>query len=313
MQTSKAMRKQFYELFARAANDAGIAWAVLSGIEGYPADIGRDLDVACKDAKEAQRLLEVFLGCLRREGFRWIVFPSPVWGRRVLGITEDYAAVELHIVSPVRIGGISLEPRWGQIELECGVFPADPLLRFFKRCLMPALLRNEAWRRKCAETSVPQDMPWWMRATARKVFSGEPLSALDGYKLSFLYFLANPAQAIVNFVIWRLRHRRFRNFPAAPVYHLSAPGGAAGFHALAKQSLDEVFTGFICVDNVEPYRVKGMQAAQRLTYITRPRPDIPDVRPLPVPLQDEGELLRRIVENFAAFNERWRPAGAVKS
>jgi hypothetical protein len=307
------MRKSFYEHFARAANKAGVAWAVLSGIEGYPADIGRDLDVTCRDAGEAQRLVDVFVDCLRREGFRWIVFPSPIWGRRVLGITEDYAAVELHIVAPVRIAGVSLEPRWGALELEGGLFPADPLLRFFKRCLMPALSGGEAWRRKCAETAVPRDMPWWMRGTARKVFDGKRLSAFDGIRLSFLYFMANPIPAAVNFVRWRLRRRRYRNFPAAPVYQLSATASADAFLALATRSLGEVFTGFICVDDIEPERVRGMQAAQRFTYLTRPRVDIPDVRTVPAPLQDESEVLRRIVESFAAFNERWRPAEAGHS
>jgi hypothetical protein len=304
---SKAMRKRFYELFARAANEARVGWAVLSGIEGYPADIGRDLDVTCRDAGEAKRLVAVFVDCLSREGFRWIVFPSPIWGRRVLGITEDYAAVELHVVSPVRIAGISLVPQWDALEREGGLFPTDPLLRFFKRCLMPALLRGEAWRRKCAETAMPRDIPWWMRGTARKVFDGKQLSAFDGIRLSFLYFIANPISAVVNFVRWRVRHRRYREFPAAPVYQVSAADDAEAFRTLATRSLAEIFTGFICVDDVEPHRVKGMQAAQRLTYLTRPRPDIPDVRKLPAPLQDENELLRRIVENFAAFNERWRP------
>lgn len=304
---SSNLRKAFYERFARAAHEARVRWAVLSGIEGYPADIGRDLDVTCPDAAEGHRLAQVFVDCLRREGFRWVVFPSPIWGRRILGITEDYAAVELHIVSPVRIGGISLEPRWDALELEGGLFPADPLLRFFKRCLMPALMRREAWRRKCAETAVPREMPWWMRGTAHKVFSGEPLSTFDGYRLSFLYFLANPLRAAINFVRWRVRHRRFRNFPAAPVYQLSASDGADSFRALATRSLAEVFTGFICVDEIEPRRVKGMQAAQRLTYLTRPRSDLADVRAIPAAPQDETEILRRVVENFAAFNERWRP------
>jgi len=306
---SSALRKSFYERFARIANEAGIAWAVLSGIEGYPADIGRDLDVTCRNADDADRLVQTFVACLREHAFRWIVYPSPIWGRRVLGITADYAAVELHIYQPVRIGSISLTPRWDRLERQGGLFPTDPLLRYFKRCLMPALIGTEGWRAKCAQTVRPADIPWWMRATARKVAAGRELSSFDGARLSLLYLLANPIRGSANFVRWRMRHRRYRDFPAAPVYQLVASDGTGPFRDLVRGALAEIFTGFICVDEIESRRVRGMQAAQRLTYVTRPRADLGELRPIAYPAPAESEVLERVVEAFASFNERWRPVG----
>ncbi len=302
-----ALRKQFYEFFARKAKEAGIAWAVLSGIEGYPADIGRDLDVACRDSQEAQRLRDLFVVCLRQRGFRWIVYPSPIWGRRILGITEDYAAVELHIVSPVRIGSISLVPAWDRLDMIEGLFPVDPLLRYFKRCLMPALTRNEAWRRKCAETAVPARMPWWIQPTARRIARGEELARADSLKLSALYFVAHPAAAIANLVRWRFRRGVRRSYPAAPVYQLADATSSEYFLALARTSLAQIFTGFICVDDVGSRRINALQAIQNLTFLTRSRPDVRDVRVIPGTVSGDRELLTTIVEAFVAFNERWKP------
>lgn len=308
---SSALRKQFYELFARAANEAGIAWVVLSGTEGYPAGIGRDLDVACRNSREAKRLAEAFTACLRQQGFRWIVYPSPIWGQRILGITGDYAAVELHIVAPVRIGSVSLEPEWDALEYEGGLFPIDPLLRFFKRCLMPALTRSEAWRRKCAETALPARLPWWMRITARKLLAGNELTRFDSLRLAALYFIATPSTAVHNLARWRIRRGVRHGYPAAPVYQLSAATDAGAFVALAERALREVFTGFVCVDDENPKRVKTLQATQRLTFLTRPRADIENVRTIPNPLPGESELLERVVEAFVAFNEQWRPREIV--
>jgi hypothetical protein len=308
---SSTLRKEFYELFARAANDAGIAWVVLSGIEGYPAGIGRDLDVCCKNSDEAERLTAMFVACLRNRGFRWVVYPSPIWGRRILGITENYAAVELHIVSPVRIGSISLEPTWDVLEYEGGLFPVDPLMRFFKRCLMPAVTRSEAWRRKCAETALPARMPWWMRSTARKVLAGRELTKLDDLTFGLLFLTAHPLTTIKNFARWRVRRGVRRNYPAAPVYQLDAGIGSDAFIAAAERSLGDVFTGFVCVDDTIPKRIKALQATQRLTFLTKPRADIEDVRAIPYPLSGENELLKTVVDEFVVFNKRWQPGEAI--
>ena len=98
-----------------------------------------------------------------------------------------------------------------------------------------------------------------------------------------------------------------RQFPAAPVYQLDGKIDADSFHSLAKRSLSEVFTGFICVDDDDPRRVMALQAIQRLVYLTKKRSDISEVQTLPGDVRDEAKLLEFIVESFSDFNERWRP------
>lgn len=308
---SSELRKEFYERFARAANDTGIAWAVLSGIEGYPAGIGRDLDAACRAPRDAKLLCETFVANLRGHGFRWIVFPSPIWGRRILGITEGYEAAELHIVDPVRIGWISLTPAWGALEYEGGVFPTDPVLRFFKRCLMPALMNNGAWRSKCAQTRIPSKLPWWLDFAARRVRCGCDFTDRDRLRLFSAYFISNPMTAMANLVRWRVRHSVRRSYPAAPVYLLTGSIDPDAFHTLSRRALSEVFTGFVCVDDYSPKRVKALQAAQRLVFLSKERTDIRDIRAIPQDVDDEAKLVRFVVEEFCSFNERWGPKGAI--
>jgi hypothetical protein len=308
---SGELRKRFYEHFARTANDSGIRWTVLSGIDGYPPGIGRDLDVACAGRDDADQLCKVFLSCLHEHTFRWIVYPSPIWGRRILGITQDYETVELHIVHPVRVGIVTLTPAWSAIEYVGGVFPSDPLARFFKRCLMPALVGGGGWQRKCAGTPMPDRLPWWMRSIARKVKSGRALGSLDRLALYSLYFIDSPARAVVGLVQWRVRRAIRRTYPAAPVYQLNGAIDPEAFLGLSQRLLSEVFTGFICIDDYSPKRVRAMQAAQRLVFLSKHRPDIRDIRAIPDGVQGSSELLEFVMGEFCSFNERWRPGGSV--
>lgn len=307
MDASERLRSNFYERFARAANDAAVGWAVLSGIEGYPAHIGRDLDVTCRSRSDANLLSKVFVSCLHEHKFRWIVFPSPIWGKRIIGITEKYEAVELHIVYPVRVVSVSLAPDWHALVYEGGLFPTDPLLRYFKRCMIPALIGGEPWRIKCSQVRPPAKLPWWMRRTARQIARGRDLAWHDRLALFSAFFVSHPASFLMNFWWWLRRRSIRRQYPAAPVYQLDGMIDPESFLSLAKRSLSEVFTGFACVDDDDPRRVMALQAVQRLVFLTKKRGDISEVQPLPADVRDEAKLLDFIVERFSDFNERWRP------
>jgi hypothetical protein len=308
---SGELRKRFYEHFAGVANAAGVRWTILSGIDGYPAGIGRDLDVACAARMDADQLCKVFVSCLRQHEFRWIVYPSPIWGRRILGITQDYETVELHIVHPIRVGIVTLRPDWGAIEYVGGVFPSDPLARFFKRCLMPALAGSAAWKRKCAESPAPGHLPWWMRSFTRKVKSGRAITSLDRLELYILYMTRNPPIALNSFYQWCVKRVISRNYPAAPVYQLNGTIDPEAFLSLSQRLLSEVFTGFACIDDLSPNRVRDMQAAQRLVFLSKHRSDLRDVCAIPENMKANAELLGFVVEEFCSFNERWRPGGVI--
>ncbi|HEX6173694.1 MAG TPA: hypothetical protein VF089_06735, partial [Candidatus Binatia bacterium] len=278
---SGELRKRLYEHFAGIANAAGAKWSVLSGIDGYPEGIGRDLDVACAARKDADRLCEIFVSCLRQHEFRWIVYPSPIWGRRIMGISRDYETAELHIVHPIRVGTVTLKPDWSAIEYVEGVFPSDPLARFFKRCLMPALAGSAAWQRKCAELPAPGSVPWWMRTFTRKVKSGPAITNLDRLEFYGLYMTRHPLIALDSFCRWCARRLKSRNYPAAPVYQLNGTIDPEVFLSLSQRLLSEVFTGFACIDDLSPNQVRDMQAAQRLVFLSKARSGVRDVCAIP--------------------------------
>lgn len=304
---SADLRKSFYENFARKANEAGVAWAVLSGIDGYPESIGRDLDVTCRSRQDADRLCAIFVDCMKAHDFRWIVYPSPIWGRRIMGITADYRAVELHVVIPVQVASIALQPDWSAIEYAGGLFPTNALMRFFKRCLTPALARSGGWIEKCAQMRLPPDMPWWLRPVAKKLQAGRELTNWDRASLSASHFLVHPLRSIRGVVRWRVRRGVRRGYPAAPVYQLAGLVDPEEFRDKARQTLGEVFTGVICVDEWSPKRIKANQAVQRLVFLTTERPDVPDARRAAPSLETEEKLMEFLVEEFCRFNERWRP------
>lgn len=129
------------ETVARRWTELNAPFLVMHGLEGYPDDLGRDLDILMHPQVAAPALAEAAL-VLRELGWR-TVCPPDLWGRRVVGLkgdtgdTLDY--VELHTMGSLQWAALPLvlasEPPSGAI----GPFPVSSWATFAKVVLTPLL------------------------------------------------------------------------------------------------------------------------------------------------------------------------------
>jgi hypothetical protein len=141
--TSSA-KTQVLERIAQAWNNAGIEYAVTHGLENYPANTGRDLDILVH-RRDLKAVLEIATSIL--EEYRWTTFfPPPVWGHRILAVQNAAWAslLELHFIQRLSWRNVVLTRSFCATSRK-GPFKIDPWASFAKRILLP-LLANKTER-----------------------------------------------------------------------------------------------------------------------------------------------------------------------
>lgn len=302
---SLEFRKKVYVDFARAANQSDTRWIVLHGIEGYPEKVGRDLDIAFKTEADLKKLLTTFETCVRRHGVRWVVHPSPIWGRRMLGITSGYDVVELHTIPRVSWFNVNMGPDWQNVELSEGLFPFESRMAFFKTCMMPALVADKKWRCKCEEAKAPDNIPWWLARATSDVKNGIALSTATKISLLGGFLISCPLASLVNLISWLKRKQQVYQQPTVPVYRIPPAMDKTTFEALVRARLGELFLDVICVDYLSLRQIQKMQSRQRMIFVTTADPRELNVVELNRDPSAEEDLLLDIVEAFARFSKRW--------
>ena len=287
------------------ANDAGVRWLVLHGIEGYPANIGRDLDVLCLSHTETEKLLDIFVACLRREGFRRIVY-SPTWGRRIVGITDDYDVVELHTVQRVRYANVDFKPDWQAIEYVGDVFPVERSVGFCRGCLMPALADSKSWRHKCDCVPISTRLPWWLGPVAKQAQARVSITTASKVFLCGGFLLVHPFASTGNSLRW-LRTKLLLPFrPVSPVYVLPRWLSPGEFENLVRDRLGVLFLDAVCVDTLPSLGIKIQQSRQKLIYVTDANVNGAAAIDFGPDQLSEYDLLNRMVTGFCEFNEQWK-------
>jgi hypothetical protein len=302
---SLEFRKKVYADFARAANQSETRWIVLHGIEGYPEKVGRDLDIAFKTEADLKKLLTTFETCVRRHDVRWVVHTSPIWGRRMLGITRGYDVVELHTIPRVYWFNVNMVPDWQNVELFESIFPIESRMAFFKTCMMPALVADKKWRCKCEEIKAPDDIPWWLARATSDVKNGIALSTATKIFLLGGFLISRPLASLVNLGSWIKRKRQVYRQPTVPVYRIPPAMDKMSFETLIRARLGDLFLDVICVDYLSLREIQKMQSRQRMVFVTTADPIGLDVIELTRDPFAEEDLLLDIVEAFVRFSKRW--------
>lgn len=131
-------RLNVYRSFAEAAKRNGLKWVVAHGCEGYPQTIGRDLDVLCCSKSDIIKAAHLFSDIAKENSkTKWIIEPHPIWGKRVLAISENYEVAELHILYKLNSGLLDCPVNWESVSAD--LFPSSPEVAYFKSVVMPLL------------------------------------------------------------------------------------------------------------------------------------------------------------------------------
>lgn len=298
-------RKKIYVDFARQANQSETNWVVLHGAEGYPARIGRDLDVTFKGHADLTQLLNTFESCVRRHGVRWVVHPSPLWGRRILGITSDYDVVELHTIPRVYWFNVNMVPDWQNVELSDGIFPVEKMMAFFKTCMMPALVAAKSWRCKCEDAKAPDSVPWWLVRATTDVKKSKALTTVTKLSLFSGFFIRHPIASFVNLGSWVKRKFQLYLQPTVPVYRISSEMDKVAFEKLMNDRLGELFLDVVCADHFPLQQIRKIQAGQNMVFVTSADKRKLNAVELTKERSGEEKLLQDVVEAFVSFSKRW--------
>lgn len=154
-------RRRILEAVAARLNASGIRYAVLHGVDGYPAQLGRDIDL-CVNRQDRSPALNLIVAEYERAGWLPVVYRTP-WAEWVVGCKN----------TPVGIIGVEIDllsrMQWGWALLARDVcagiaptaghpFPSDRWIGFVKRVLIQLLSRNfarfQAGKRHAGELTV---------------------------------------------------------------------------------------------------------------------------------------------------------------
>lgn len=286
---SSLYRRSIYEGFARAMK--GCEWVVAHGAEEYPSVIGRDLDILIRNREEMEDTISRFYDAALSAAAwptRWIIRPAPIWGQRVLAVSEHYRVAELHVLYRLSSGPLTRPVDWAAVS--DSLFPTERSVFSFKAQVMPLLAGSPPHtlltEGELASLPLPLRTMYMYSLTSRRPSLYQRMQAYWG--LSDGYRMLVPSSMAYSL----LRKMMVRSSATTP---LILPEG--NISCSVKGQLSEVFPEILCGDCMTVQDIARSRARQRLVYLTRPRKDLPDVT---VCAPDEESIMNA----FASFNDR---------
>lgn len=296
---NEVFRLKIYQKLGYLSKTNDVKWVVLHGVEKYPDGIGRDLDVMCRSEKDTHELLTQFSSCLKESYPKWIIFPNPLWGRRILGVSYNYEVAELHVFDKLRSFNIDQEVEWASISFVDNIFPIYPLARYFKGCLMPALANQDNWKIKCCEVPRIFEVPFYLKCVSKKLDAGVSLNVCDKILLFFVFQIFHPYRSFKNIIDWLLLKYKLFHCPTVPVYLINKCE-VESVVRLVGEELNELFLGVQCVDGYNTRTIKKIQSLQKFLYTTKTNSKIKTVF-VDSNLTDDATL-DFIVDTFSGFS-----------
>ena len=283
---SNKYRLAVYEEFARLAKNENLKWCVLHGSEGYPFEIGRDLDVICIDRKNILKAIELFYkAAITISDTRWIINPHPIWGRRMVVVSNKYEAAELHILYKINSGLIDCQVDWKNVTDD--FFPQDIKATIFKGYWMQLLGKGIKLSRYTE--NVQCNLPYSLKRIYDKIKKNKAVSIMDKIFAYIQLGRGNIYRMYRNYVYYRTVKNELLSAATVPVVVISS-----SLQNDIYSILDEAFMKVICGDHLKKEEIVIHQGRQRLVYLTHPREDLSTIS---VNSYDE------IMDAFQTFNE----------
>jgi hypothetical protein len=288
---SERRRVALAEAIASSWGERGLSYAILHGLERYPASIGRDLDVAIARENVAQAV-ETAVACARESGFETVLFRWSHWGLYQLALIDRDRSVALpldllctttvwrakwvQLVDQLQLGRITAGDN------QVGPFKISEEGRFLKSCVRPLL---------CGDLSrVGADREWSLPLPPPHSIERGQLEALVGPAAASALATACSSDELVASLpggLRALQRQWARSHPFAAVRSIRE--AAAG--RLGRRLLNPA----VCVFAAGPEPEVVLEAAQKLQREARRM--FLDVRPTAMP----RSRLRRIAAALGAW------------
>lgn len=293
-------RKLIYEEFAKRARAEGLEWIVLHGIEGYPESIGRDLDSYCVDGDTITKACELFEKvAMGKEDTLYVIYPNPLWGKRVLAISQNYEVAELHVLYRINTGIVSYTPDWSKMEYLYD-FPYEKGAMEFKSIVMSLLGNNIKTINRMEVEGLSHYNPTLKSAYYNLKERGK-ISKKDKICI-YLKYCTSPVQ-VVKSLRYSLKVKAERkNCGTVPIICFKNYSEDAFLEL--KDRIFEVFTDFECADDKNVDWMVLHTARQEFVYTTGRLVE----NAVEIDLSDVDMAARRIVEAFRNYNIKNRNA-----
>lgn len=286
-------RLGIYTRFAQMAKEQKLKWVVAHGSEGYPKTIGRDLDVLCYDLQNIKLAIDLFKkAASSKTDTKWIVAPNPIWGRRLLAISNRYEVAELHILYKLNSGLLDCPVNWDDVTYQ--LFPTNKRVSYFKSVLMPLLGGSEKVSRLSDKTV--GELPWVLRRLYNKIIDHRQVGMLDKLCVYTMLKFGNMSSIFQNYRFAKYIKSLIPISPTAPLFYVCEREIVGNI----RERLNEVFLDFVCCDNLSKEEIGYHQARQRFTYVTMPRTDVK----CDIQLSTFADYNYEIVQAFSDYNFR---------
>lgn len=292
-------RRAIYSNFAEKAKVERLKWVVLHGAEDYPKKIGRDLDILCGDKNEIANAAILFkLVAEENIDTKWIIFPNPFWGTRVLAVSSKYEVAELHILDKLNSGVISCSVDFDSVD-NSKIFPVDNNAFEFKAIVLPVLGSSKKVFNTVSDKRYNQLNPA-VQAAYNNLLNTGKTSMVDKIKIYKSYVRSIPD--MIENLHYSLNLKKRRNTsPTTPLVRINFVENA--LMGVYFQALSELFLDFICGDELTLRQIRYHQSRQLLIYFTKDRDDID--MDLNIDNLDVVNAIEQTVDAFCKYNEKF--------
>ena len=83
------LKFKLFNLFKKKMEKNKIVWVVVGGLNNYPKQLGRDMDVVIKDKNKINKVQSIFKSCLKDLNINHIMYKEDFYGNLIIAFLID--------------------------------------------------------------------------------------------------------------------------------------------------------------------------------------------------------------------------------
>lgn len=184
-----------FKKFSKLMAQKKIEWIVIGGLNNFPKQIGRDLDIILKDPKKINIVKKIYFRCLMDFKIKNIITKKDYYGNLLIAFDNKFNYYELHIChNSVRSGFFSIDPNWRSLDKKKNYF-LDTNCYIFKNYFSANkkkinFLKNNKIKK-----------PLWLSLFLYFKFK-EKINVLTFLLVSIIFILTHPYKFLINSINW---------------------------------------------------------------------------------------------------------------
>ncbi len=190
------LKFKLFNLFKKKMEKNKIVWVVVGGLNNYPKQLGRDMDVVIKDKNKINKVQSIFKSCLKDLNINHIMYKEDFYGNLIIAFDKYNNYYELHICpSRISSGFFSVEINWSNLK-PVGEYWINPESYIFKN-YFSARKKNIKFLNKYNISK-----PLWLKLFLYFKLNEKKRNLLFFTLISLICILSGPKVSFLNSVLW---------------------------------------------------------------------------------------------------------------